>query len=162
MYVFWHVFLLFCYDSVFSAICDKGLSECTNFLYGVDFFFFVCRMVDSRDIMELELKQLGCELIIRKKEALPHPQPPITASVITMQPQPSHPMLAYQPLAVQAVDPASAAPSFPKPALPALPAHGKTSESSHPPLKCPMAGTFYRSPAPGEPPFVKVSIYFSK
>ncbi|XP_022888764.1 uncharacterized protein LOC111404215 isoform X1 [Olea europaea var. sylvestris] len=23
------------------------------------------------------------------------------------------------------------------------------------PLKCPMAGTFYRSPAPGEPPFMK-------
>lgn len=27
---------------------------------------------------------------------------------------------------------------------------------SRPPLKSPMAGTFYRCPAPGEPPFVKV------
>jgi acetyl-CoA carboxylase biotin carboxyl carrier protein len=34
----------------------------------------------------------------------------------------------------------------------------KSSASSHPPLKCPMAGTFYRSPGPGEPAFVKACI----
>ena len=54
--------------------------------------------------------------------------------------------------------PAEAAPasSAPPKAAPALPSPGKASTSSHPPLKCPMAGTFYRSPAPGEPAFVKV------
>ncbi|KAE8702696.1 Biotin carboxyl carrier protein of acetyl-CoA carboxylase [Hibiscus syriacus] len=36
------------------------------------------------------------------------------------------------------------------------PAPPKSTKSSLPPLKCPMAGTFYRSPGPGEPPFVKV------
>ncbi|KAL6504009.1 hypothetical protein OROGR_025932 [Orobanche gracilis] len=41
----------------------------------------------------------------------------------------------------------------PSPQPPALP---KAPIASNPPLKCPMAGTFYRSPAPGEPPFVKV------
>ena len=129
---------------------------CTIFLYGVD-FFSVCRLVDSRDIMELELKQLGCELLIRKKEALP--QPPATASVITMQPPHPHSMLPYQPPPAQVVAPASTAPSVP---TPALPAPAQTSKSSHPPLKCPMAGTFYQSPGPGEPPFVKVSVCVSK
>lgn len=109
------------------------------------------KLVDSRDIMELELKQLGCELLIRKKEALP--QPPATASVITMQPPHPHSMLPYQPPPAQVVAPASTAPSVP---TPALPAPAQTSKSSHPPLKCPMAGTFYQSPGPGEPPFVKV------
>ncbi|WKA04712.1 hypothetical protein VitviT2T_022722 [Vitis vinifera] len=90
----------------------------------------------------------GCELIIRKKEALT--QPPATASVITMQPPLPHSMLPYQPPPAQVVARTSTAPSLP------TPAPAKTSESSHPPLKCPMAGTFYRSPGPGEPPFVMV------
>ncbi|RVW30417.1 Biotin carboxyl carrier protein of acetyl-CoA carboxylase 2, chloroplastic [Vitis vinifera] len=80
----------------------------------------------------------GCELIIRKKEALT--QPPATASVITMQPPLPHSMLPYQPPPAQVVARTSTAPSLP------TPAPAKTSESSHPPLKCPMAGTFYRSP----------------
>ncbi|XP_042445268.1 biotin carboxyl carrier protein of acetyl-CoA carboxylase, chloroplastic-like isoform X2 [Zingiber officinale] len=42
----------------------------------------------------------------------------------------------------------------PAPALP--PPSTAGSKSSIPPLKCPMAGTFYRCPAPGEPPFIKV------
>ncbi|XWS58937.1 hypothetical protein CRYUN_Cryun08bG0077200 [Craigia yunnanensis] len=37
------------------------------------------KLVDSRDIVDLQLKQLDCELIIRKKEALP--QPPSAAPV---------------------------------------------------------------------------------
>ncbi|KAH7522851.1 hypothetical protein JRO89_XSUnG0096000 [Xanthoceras sorbifolium] len=74
------------------------------------------KLVDSRDIMELQMKQMDCELLIRKKEALQQPAP-----VIQMPPS-MHPAI----------------------------------QSSHPPLKCPMAGTFYRCPGPGEPPFVKV------
>ncbi|NP_001295674.1 biotin carboxyl carrier protein of acetyl-CoA carboxylase 2, chloroplastic [Jatropha curcas] len=107
------------------------------------------KLVDSRDITELQLKQLGCQLIIRKKEALQ--QPPPAAPVIAMPPSYQHTMLPSPPPAA----PASAPPSSPPLAL-ALPPPAKTSSSSHPPLKCPMAGTFYRNPAPGEPPFVKV------
>ncbi|RVW30418.1 Biotin carboxyl carrier protein of acetyl-CoA carboxylase 2, chloroplastic [Vitis vinifera] len=70
-----------------------------------------------------------------------------------MQPPLPHSMLPYQPPPAQVVAPASTAPSVP---TPALPAPAQTSKSSHPPLKCPMAGTFYQSPGPGEPPFVKV------
>nr|GLL23142.1 biotin carboxyl carrier protein of acetyl-CoA carboxylase, chloroplastic [Ipomoea trifida] len=108
------------------------------------------KLVDSRDIAELKLKQLGCELIIRKKEALL--QPPSAAP-----PPPSvqsHYMPAIQPSALPSSVPAP--PPVPGPAQAPLPQKTKPSESSLPPLKCPMAGTFYRSPGPSEPPFVKV------
>ncbi|KAJ6936481.1 biotin carboxyl carrier protein of acetyl-CoA carboxylase 2 [Populus alba x Populus x berolinensis] len=106
------------------------------------------KLVDSRDITELQLKQSGCELIIRKKEALQQSEP--AAPVLPMQPPYPHAMFPASPIAAPA--PAPASPS----SAPALPPPAKASSSSHPPLKCPMAGTFYRSPAPGEPPFVKV------
>ncbi|KAF7803062.1 Biotin carboxyl carrier protein of acetyl-CoA carboxylase 2, chloroplastic [Senna tora] len=110
------------------------------------------KLVDSRDIMELQIKQSDCELVIRKKEAL---QPP-PATIIAPMPPPMHyPTFPSQPPPAAAAATAPASPPPSKPA-PALPAPGKASTSSHPPLKCPMAGTFYRSPAPGEPPFVKV------
>ncbi|KAJ7974326.1 Biotin carboxyl carrier protein of acetyl-CoA carboxylase [Quillaja saponaria] len=108
------------------------------------------KLVDSRDITELQLKQFDCELVIRKKEALQ--QPPAT-SVATMPPPPPHFMYSSPPPPAPVSTPA---PASPKPQLPALPSPAKTSTSSHPPLKCPMAGTLYRSAAPGEPPFVKV------
>ncbi|KAF9624135.1 hypothetical protein IFM89_008073 [Coptis chinensis] len=105
------------------------------------------KLVDSRDITELQLKQLNCELIIRKKEALP--QPPAAAPVYMMQPPGQH-VLPSQP------PPAPAPATASRPSPPALPAPPKSTKSSHPPLKCPMAGTFYRCSGPGEPPFVKV------
>ncbi|KAM7516717.1 hypothetical protein LguiA_006300 [Lonicera macranthoides] len=110
------------------------------------------KIVDASDIVELELKQLGCELTIRKKEAME--QPPAAAPIYSMQPPIYHSALPPPP---QAAAPAATAPppSAPTLALPA-PAAPKPSTSSHPPFKCPMAGTFYRCPAPGEPPFVKV------
>ncbi|CAL9049449.1 unnamed protein product [Musa banksii] len=106
------------------------------------------KLVDSKDITELHLKKDGCELLIKKHEALP--QPPVAASPVIMHyPQA---MLPPQPTNPQAVPPAqvNSAPALPPPSATA------GSKSSIPPLKCPMAGTFYRCPAPGEPPFVKV------
>lgn len=105
------------------------------------------KLVDSRDIVELQLKQLDCELVIRKKEALP--QPPTPAPVMMMH---STPPQAVAPPALAAPAPSSPAPT----PAPSSPPAAKSTKSSLPPLKCPMAGTFYRSPAPGEPPFVKV------
>ncbi|GMI67438.1 biotin carboxyl carrier protein 2 [Hibiscus trionum] len=110
------------------------------------------KLVDSRDIMELQLKQLDCELVIRKKEAL---QPPQSASPMVMQQYMPQAMFQTAPPAALVAAPAPASPAPPAPE-PSSPPPAKTSNSSHPPLKCPMAGTFYRSPAPGEPPFVKV------
>uniref|UniRef100_A0A5B7AA72 Biotin carboxyl carrier protein of acetyl-CoA carboxylase n=1 Tax=Davidia involucrata TaxID=16924 RepID=A0A5B7AA72_DAVIN len=111
------------------------------------------KLVDSRDIAELQLKQLDCEILIRKKVVLPHP--PSSAPVVMMQ-SPTPPAIA--PPAFQAAPPA-AAPAHSAPAPPSVPVPAPSppaAKSSHPPLKCPMAGTFYRCPAPNEPPFVKV------
>uniref|UniRef100_A0A6N2LHH5 Biotin carboxyl carrier protein of acetyl-CoA carboxylase n=1 Tax=Salix viminalis TaxID=40686 RepID=A0A6N2LHH5_SALVM len=108
------------------------------------------KLVDSRDITELQLKQSDCELIIRKKEALQQPAPPPASPYPPMQSPYPHAMFPAPPPA--APPPAPASPS----SAPALPPPAKTSSSSLPALKCPMAGTFYRSPAPSEPPFVKV------
>lgn len=110
------------------------------------------KLVDSRDIMELQMKQSDCELIIRKKEAL---QPP--ECIVNMPPTMPHMMYPTAPPAAPAAAPTPApAPASPASSVPvpALPPPAK--KSSHPPLKCPMAGTFYRCPAPGEPAFVKV------
>ncbi|KAK4768596.1 hypothetical protein SAY87_003737 [Trapa incisa] len=105
------------------------------------------KLVNSKDITELQLKQMGCELLIRKKETLE--QPPVIPAAPFMMPPTFQQMV--QPTLEATPVPASA----PAPKT-SLPAPAKSSGSSHPPLKCPMAGTFYRSPAPGEPPFVKV------
>ncbi|CAL9037100.1 biotin carboxyl carrier protein of acetyl-CoA carboxylase 1, chloroplastic-like [Musa acuminata AAA Group] len=104
----------------------------------------IVKLVDSRDIVELQLKQNDCELIIRKKEALP--QPPAPAPIVMQAPAAP----AYIP---SEVPPPPAARALPSPA--AASSAPKASKSSHPPLKSPMAGTLYRSPGPGLPPFVK-------
>ncbi|XVF08994.1 hypothetical protein REPUB_Repub07fG0051900 [Reevesia pubescens] len=113
------------------------------------------KLVDSRDIVELKLKQPECEVSIRKKEALPVPQPAIAPPVITMQATPPPTINIPSPLP----QPAQVTPTSSPAALPSAseaPAPPQASKSSHPSLKCPMAGTFYRSSAPGAPPFVKV------
>ncbi|XP_076921415.1 biotin carboxyl carrier protein of acetyl-CoA carboxylase 1, chloroplastic-like [Bidens hawaiensis] len=108
-------------------------------------------LVDSRDIMELELKQDNFEVLIRKKEALP--QPPASPMVMMQSPQPQ---ATYQSLPPPPPQSAPLAPSASAPApAPPSPAPAKP-KSSLPPLKSPMAGTFYRSPAPGASAFVKV------
>lgn len=120
-----------------SAMSD---SEISAFMLEVS---NLIKLVDSRDITELQLKQKNCELIIRKKEALQQ-LAPAAPFAMTQSPQPQF----SQPTPVPSIPP----PSAPVPALPPP----KGTKSSLPPLKCPMAGTFYRSPAPGEPVFVKV------
>ncbi|XP_011072843.1 biotin carboxyl carrier protein of acetyl-CoA carboxylase 2, chloroplastic isoform X3 [Sesamum indicum] len=107
------------------------------------------KLVDSKDIAELELKQMDCELIIRKKEALS--QPSIAAHYST--PPPTHQALLPPQLPPASAPAPASLPSAPASVSPPAPSKPK---SSHPPFKCPMAGNFYRSPAPGAPPFVKV------
>ncbi|XP_042379631.1 biotin carboxyl carrier protein of acetyl-CoA carboxylase 1, chloroplastic-like [Zingiber officinale] len=115
-------------------------------------------LVDSRDIVELQLKQNDCEVIIRKKEALPQPPP----SQVVMMQTPASPLPVSQ-----AIPQPSPAPALPSPASPAPPASAPAStpkalKTSHPPLKSPMSGTLYRSPGPGLPPFVKPGDKVSK
>ncbi|KAL9382222.1 hypothetical protein Peur_025257 [Populus x canadensis] len=109
------------------------------------------KLVDSRDIVELQLKQLDCELLIRKKEALP--LPPSHSPVVMMHPPPPPPVMPAATPAASTAAPAAASSPSPSAISPSPPSK---SVKTLPPLKCPMAGTFYRSPAPGEPSFVKV------
>ncbi|PPE01124.1 hypothetical protein GOBAR_DD01827 [Gossypium barbadense] len=112
----------------------------------------ISELVDSRDIVELQLKQLDCELIIRKNVALP--QPPSAAPVVMSQASSLPPVgPPTQTAPASAPTPSGQAPAVATP--PSFPAP-KSAKSLLPPLKCPMAGTFYTSPGPGEPPFVKV------
>lgn len=94
------------------------------------------------------MKQKDIEVTIRKKEAMPQlqyaPQPTVMYS-----PPPSQPVAQVAPASTSAT---------PTPSPSASPHALKPPKSSHAPLKCPMAGTFYRSPGPGEPPFVKVDL----
>jgi len=77
-----------------------------------------------------------------------------------LQPAPQ-PTVVYSPLPPPPVIPTSATTPAPPTATPTSPPAPKSSESSLPTIKSPIAGTFYRSPAPGEPPFVQVdSIYY--
>lgn len=107
------------------------------------------KLVDSRDIVELELKHKDIEILIRKKEALAPAAAPVPAPQPQPQffnygpPQPQQQSSAPAPAAAPAAAPAPAPTPTPAPA-----ASGHT-------LLSPMAGTFYRSPAPGEPAFVK-------
>ncbi|XP_047339240.1 biotin carboxyl carrier protein of acetyl-CoA carboxylase 1, chloroplastic-like [Impatiens glandulifera] len=108
------------------------------------------KLVDSRDIVELQLKQLDCELLIRKKEALPQSASPAPSYVMH-----SPPPTAAAPTFHDLPPPATPSPSAPSPSSPPA-SSPPAAKSSLPSLKSPMAGTFYRSPAPTEPPFVKV------
>lgn len=114
------------------------------------------KLVDTRDIVELELKQKDYELIIRKKEALPPPPAPqhSTQGPHVMA-HTMFPGYAQPPPPQQAA--ASAAPSTPAAAesAPAIP-DAIPLAAEHPPMLSPMAGTFYKCPGPGEPPYVKV------
>ncbi|KAK7295203.1 hypothetical protein RJT34_18108 [Clitoria ternatea] len=111
------------------------------------------KLVDSRDIVELKLKQLDIEVTIRKKEAMPQPQPAPQPPAVYSPPPLVAPNVAPNVAPAYTPAPAPARPaSAPSTSSPAV----KSAKSSLPPLKSPMAGTLYRSPGPGEPPFVKV------
>jgi len=110
------------------------------------------RMVNDTDIVELNVNSKKFKLAVKKKEALEAKEKP---QVIYQQaPMGGAPVAAAAPAAAPAAAapaaaPPAAAPAA-KPAAPAAPAKVDGVE-----IASPMAGTFYRSPAPGEPAFVK-------
>ncbi|PRW56609.1 acetyl- biotin carboxyl carrier [Chlorella sorokiniana] len=111
------------------------------------------KMVHSTDIVELELNSKRFKLSVKKKEALEAAEP----QVIHV-PAPA----AYAaPAPVAAPAPAAAAPAAPAPApaaaapAPAAAPAAASAAVDGVEVVSPMAGTMYRSPAPGEPSFVK-------
>lgn len=111
----------------------------------------IIKMVDSSDIVEFEATSKALAVSVKKAEALEPAAAPAAAPM--MLPQGMMPMGALPP-APAAPAAAPAAEAAPAPAPAAAPAG-----PSGPPVGAmlsPMAGTVYRCPAPGEPPFVKV------
>lgn len=116
------------------------------------------KLVDTRDIVELELKHEDYELVIKKKEAL---APPAVApqGISAQMVQAPYPIYAPPPPIAPAP---SAAATPPAPANAPPPTPQAQPAASLPRILSPMAGTFYKCPAPGEPPFVKVGDKVSK
>ncbi|GAV86953.1 LOW QUALITY PROTEIN: Biotin_lipoyl domain-containing protein, partial [Cephalotus follicularis] len=108
------------------------------------------KLIDSRDIVELQLKQLDCELIIQRNEALPQPSPAPVVMMHSSSPSQAMPSAPLAPAPMTSIPPPNSLAPPPPPV-----ATAKSTKSSLPP-KCPMVGTFYRTPAPSQPPFVKV------
>ena len=96
--------------------------------------------LSQTDISELTLKSGDFELTLRKQGALAVLTPPEVAPV------PLHPLMA------ETVTPPTVAPhTSPSPSTPPPSVDNPLQE-----ITSPVVGTFYRSPAPDEPPFVNV------
>jgi len=111
----------------------------------VDVPISIRRMVNETDIVELSLNSKKFKLAVKKKEALKAMEPQVVHVAAPAAAAPAAPQPVV-PAAAPAAAPAPA-PAAPKPA--AAPAAVDGVE-----IASPMAGTFYRSPAPGEPAFV--------
>ncbi|MQL78660.1 hypothetical protein Taro_011096 [Colocasia esculenta] len=134
-------------EATTSQMSEVAVSEFMNQVASL------VKLVDSRDIVELQLKQQDYELVIRKKEALPQTPPP--SSFVLAQPHAPPAAFPQQFLPQQPPAPAATTPGAATVSQTPTPA-AASSKSSLPPVKSPMAGTFYRSPGPGQPAFVKV------
>jgi len=124
-----------------------GVYRCVN--RHVD-FNFVFRMVHETDIVEFSLNSKKFKLAVKKKEALEAMEPQFVHVQAPLAPAPAMP--AQVPVAQSAPAPAPAAAAAPPP--PARPAPAAPAAVDGVEIASPMAGTFYRSPAPGEPSFV--------
>lgn len=93
----------------------------------------------EKDIAEFELER--GDVKVRIKRAAPEPQPPVERIISVPTPVPAvHMPVAHAPSAAPAAHAAPAAP--------------EKKEDLHM-VKSPMVGTYYESPSPGSPPFVK-------
>lgn len=105
-------------------------------------------MVHETDIVEFSLNSKKFKLAVKKKEALE-----------AMEPQFVHVQAPFAPampapVAPSAPAPAAAAAAAPPPPARPAPAPAAPAAVDGVEIASPMAGTFYRSPAPGEPFFV--------
>ncbi len=101
----------------------------------------------EKDIAEFELER--GDVKVRIKRAAETPVQPVISTVAAV---PS--MIAPVAAPLPAPSPVAAPPaSSPAPSIPAAPASAAEEELHQ--VKSPIVGTFYESPAPGAPPFVK-------
>ena len=100
-------------------------------------------LMEKHDLREVRLRRGDQQWLLRRgaKELVP---------AVPMHPMASYPSIPLPP----APAPAQAAPA--PAAAPAQAAAAPAASDSGTPVKSPMVGTFYASPQPGEPAFVKV------
>ncbi|GLI64893.1 hypothetical protein VaNZ11_008285 [Volvox africanus] len=110
----------------------------------------IIRLVHDTDIVEFELKSKRFSLSVRKKEALQAEQ---AAAIPMMVAAPVAPAPVAVPAAAPVAAPPPAAALAPPAAAPAPPPEPAAPKGVE--VASPMAGTFYRKPAPGEPMFAK-------
>lgn len=97
--------------------------------------------IAGTDIAELTLKSANFELTVRKGI------PVAPAGALAIAPTPQVSSQPSPPSALATVEPVADSPSPPAPS---------PVEKNWIDIKSPMVGTFYRAPAPDEPPFVQV------
>jgi acetyl-CoA carboxylase biotin carboxyl carrier protein len=100
--------------------------------------------LSQSEVAELTLKSSEFELILRKQGAVAATASPTVAMVSAPEAAPMSAVTPVPPPAHEEV------PSAPSPVVPS----GKASDLVE--ITSPMVGTFYRAPAPDEPPFVSV------
>ena len=107
----------------------------------------IAALVAQHNLAELSLEGDGLALSVKGLSEAP---PPAPITVVQMHPQalsPEHaPLVSQTPV----LAPAPAAPA--PPPAPASPSKGRNRVAQ----ESPMVGVFYRSPSPGDPPFVNV------
>lgn len=99
------------------------------------------KAVNKSELNELTIKDGDFEITIKQKQETER-------QIVTVQAPAAQPMAA-------APQPVAAAPA-PVAEAPAAPAESAPAASNTIEVKSPMIGTFYRSPKPGEPPFINV------
>jgi acetyl-CoA carboxylase biotin carboxyl carrier protein len=98
-------------------------------------------VINQTNIAEFTLKSGEFELVVRKEAQSAGSLPPVEVPAISALPDPV---------------PVLPAPVLSSPASPAPPAASPLANDKLLEIISPMVGTFYRAPAPDEPPFVEV------
>jgi len=99
----------------------------------------------EKDIAEFELERGDVKVRIKRGADVTTP----VISHITAVPSAAPPMVSYAP-------PAGHPPAASPPAAPATAAPAAEPQEELHIVKSPIVGTFYESPAPGAPPFIKI------
>lgn len=107
------------------------------------------KLINRSDLSEFRMKDGDFELTVRTNEYMKN-----KGTTTQIMPMPAPPMPA--PVAPPAPAPVAAPAPPPAAAAPAAPAPAEEDTSKYLEIKSPMVGTFYRSPSPDKPIYVKV------
>jgi acetyl-CoA carboxylase biotin carboxyl carrier protein len=112
------------------------------------------KLINKTNLSEFKMKDGEFELTIRTDEYHKSKTNPAPQQVISM---PTAMPPAYAPMPAAMPADAQSAPQ-PAPAAPAAPAAepAKEENTNYIEVKSPIVGTFYRSPSPEKPPYIKV------